>query len=59
MSVLNSPNFLAIMPEILILILGILVLVIDPFWKEKSRRVNLGWLTAGGLFAIMVDYVNG
>jgi len=52
-SVLSSPNFLAIMPEILILILGILVLVIDPFWKEKSRRVNLGWLTAGGLFVVM------
>jgi NADH-quinone oxidoreductase subunit N len=52
-SFLSSPNFLAIMPEALILTLGILVLILDPFWKEKSRRVNLGWMTAGGLFAIL------
>ncbi len=53
MSVFSSPNFLAVLPETLILILGILILVIDPFWKENSRRVNLGWMTAGGLFAIL------
>jgi NADH-quinone oxidoreductase subunit N len=52
-SVFSSPNYLAILPEILILVLGILVLIIDPFWKEKSRRVNLGWLTVGGLFAVL------
>jgi NADH-quinone oxidoreductase subunit N len=52
-SVFRSPNFLAIMPEALILILGILVLIIDPFWKEKSRRINLGWLTVGGLLVIL------
>jgi len=52
-SVLSSLNFRAILPEALILLLGILVLVIDPFWKEKSRRVNLGWLTAGGLIAVL------
>jgi NADH-quinone oxidoreductase subunit N len=51
---LSSPNFLSIMPEALILLLGILVLIIDPFWKEKSRRINLGWLTVGGLMAILV-----
>ena len=44
-----SINFLAILPEILILTVGILVLVLDPFWKEENRRTNLGWLTAGGL----------
>ncbi len=54
MSGLSSPNFLSIMPEALILLLGILVLIIDPFWKEKSRRINLGWLTVGGLMAILV-----
>ncbi|MCK7480715.1 MAG: hypothetical protein M0C28_28480 [Candidatus Moduliflexus flocculans] len=31
-----------------------LVLVIDPFWKEENRRNCLGWLTAGGLLAAMV-----
>jgi NADH-quinone oxidoreductase subunit N len=53
-SVLNSLNFQAVLPEVLLLALGILILVIDPFWKEKSRRVNLGWVTAGGLIAILI-----
>jgi len=47
-------NFVAILPEILLLILGILILVIDPFWKESSRRINLGWLTAGGLALVAI-----
>jgi NADH-quinone oxidoreductase subunit N len=55
--VFSSPNYLAILPEILILVLGILVLIIDPFWKENSRRVNLGWLTAGGLFAVLAAMI--
>lgn len=46
-------NILAILPEILLLLLGVLVLILDPFWKDESRRLNLGWLTAGGLFVIL------
>jgi NADH-quinone oxidoreductase subunit N len=49
-----SINFLAILPEILILTVAILVLVLDPFWKDENRRANLGWLTAGGLTATLV-----
>ena len=49
----TSTMFASILPEILILVLGILVLVVEPFWKEERRR-NVGWLTAGGLFAAMV-----
>src|SRR5215204_3382375 len=49
----TSTMFASILPEILILILGILILVIEPFWKEEKRR-NVGWLTAGGLLAAMV-----
>lgn len=45
---------MAILPEILLLILGLLILIIDPFWKESERRVNLGWLTAGGLAVLAV-----
>ena len=45
--------FASILPEILILILGMLVLIIEPFWKNEQRR-NVGWLTAGGLLAAMV-----
>ena len=49
----TSTMFASILPEILILVLGILVLVVEPFWKEEKRR-NVGWLTAGGLLAAML-----
>lgn len=49
----TSTTFVSILPEILILVLGILVLIVEPFWKEEQRR-NVGWLTAGGLFAAML-----
>jgi len=49
----TSIMFASILPEILILLLGILILVVEPFWKEEKRR-NVGWLTAGGLFAAMI-----
>jgi NADH-quinone oxidoreductase subunit N len=45
--------FLSILPEILLLVLGVLILIVEPFWKGESRR-NAGWLTAGGLLAILV-----
>ena len=44
--------FLSILPEILILVLGVLLLVIEPFWKGEKRR-NAGWMTVGGLLAVM------
>src|SRR3972149_3313286 len=43
---------MAILPEILLLILAVLILVIDPFWKNINRRINLGWLTVGGLAVV-------
>ena len=49
----TSTAFASILPEILILIVGILLLVIEPFWKEEQRR-NVGWLTAGGLLVSMI-----
>lgn len=49
----SSTMFASILPEILILLLGMLVLIVEPFWKEEKRR-NVGWLTAGGLFAVML-----
>lgn len=49
----TSTMFTSILPEILILITGILILVVEPFWKEEKRR-NVGWLTAGGLLVAMV-----
>jgi NADH-quinone oxidoreductase subunit N len=44
---------LAILPELLLLVLGVVLLVVEPFWKGEQRR-NSGWLTAGGLLAIFV-----
>ena len=49
----TSTAFASILPEILILVLGMLLLVVEPFWKEDQRR-NVGWLTAGGLLLAMV-----
>src|SRR4026207_1299413 len=49
----TSTLFASILPEILILILGMLVLIVEPFWKEEQRR-NVGWLTAGGLLISML-----
>ena len=49
----TSTTFASILPEILTLILGILILVVEPFWKEEQRR-NVGWLTAGGLLLAMI-----
>ena len=49
----TSTMFASILPEILILIIGMLVLVVEPFWKEEKRR-NVGWLTAAGLLAAML-----
>jgi NADH-quinone oxidoreductase subunit N len=47
-------SILPILPEILLLALGVLILIIDPFLKsEASRRPFLGWFTAGGLLVIL------
>jgi NADH-quinone oxidoreductase subunit N len=44
-----------ILPEILLLVLGVLILIIDPFLKkDSSRRPFLGWFTTGGLFFTLV-----
>jgi NADH-quinone oxidoreductase subunit N len=49
----------SILPEILILALGMILLIVEPFWKEDQRR-NAGFLTAGGLFvAIVLSLVLG
>ncbi len=42
-----------ILPEVFILVLGIIILVLEPFWKAEDRR-GLGWLTAGGLLLTVV-----
>ncbi|MCI0608441.1 MAG: NADH-quinone oxidoreductase subunit N [Anaerolineae bacterium] len=49
----TSTLFASILPEILILLLGMILMVIEPFWKEEHRR-NAGWLTACGLFVSMI-----
>ena len=49
----TSTAFASILPEILILIVGVLLLIVEPFWKEDQRR-NAGWFTAAGLMIAMV-----
>jgi NADH-quinone oxidoreductase subunit N len=49
----TSVMFASILPEILILALAVILLCVEPFWKEEERR-NAGWLTAGGLFLIII-----
>jgi len=44
--------FLSILPDVLLLVLGVILMIVEPFWKGEDRR-NAGWLTAGGLLAIM------
>jgi NADH-quinone oxidoreductase subunit N len=51
--VFTSTVFASILPEILILLIGMLILIIEPFWKQEQRR-NTGWLTAGGLLLSMI-----
>ncbi len=46
-------NIISILPEILILAIGIIILIVEPFWKTEDRR-GLGWLTAGGLLLTVV-----
>jgi NADH-quinone oxidoreductase subunit N len=51
--------FASILPEILILTLGIILLIVEPFWKVERRR-NVGWLTAGGLLlSIVISLIFG
>ncbi|MBI5932638.1 MAG: NADH-quinone oxidoreductase subunit N [Chloroflexi bacterium] len=46
-------NLISILPEILLLAIGIAILILEPFWKADDRR-GLGWLTAGGLLLTLV-----
>ena len=49
----TTVTFASILPEILILSIGLFVLILEPFWKDEHKR-NAGWLTAGGLFIAMI-----
>jgi NADH-quinone oxidoreductase subunit N len=49
----TSTIFASILPEILILTLGMILLIVEPFWKADARR-NVGWLVAVGLLVSIV-----
>ena len=49
----SSTAILSILPESLVLILAVVLLIVEPFWKEERRR-NLGWITAGGLLLTLI-----
>ena len=42
----TSTSFASILPEILVLLIGILVLVVEPFWKEEQRAGSASWVEA-------------
>jgi len=47
-------SILSILPEILLLALGVLLLILEPFLKkDANRRLFLGWFSAGGLLVIL------
>lgn len=48
--------YLAILPEITVLVVAGLVLLFDVLWSGEQRR-NLGWLTFGGLSLAMLSAV--
>jgi len=49
---IDSTMFMAILPELMMLVLAGFVLVFDAIWDEEKRS-NLGWLTFGGLGLIV------
>lgn len=50
---IQPADFLAIIPEIGLTLLAFLVMIYDLVWP-KSRKRNLGFLTAGGVVVILV-----
>lgn len=42
------PNILTLLPEYVLCITGILVMLLEPFFKEDSPRTSLGWLAILG-----------
>ncbi len=46
-------SYLAILPEVSLVIVALLVLLFDALWDEDHRR-NLGWLTFGGVTLTLV-----
>ncbi len=47
-------NLMAVFPELLLLALAVVILVVDPFWKDSNRKNNLGWLATLGLFGVIL-----
>ena len=45
--------FLAILPEIGLVVLAAAILVLDLVWQDRRCRF-LGWITAGGLVVVTV-----
>lgn len=50
---LNTAMFLPILPQILLLVLGAVILILDLMLPKEERR-NLGWVTAVGMGLILL-----
>ena len=52
----NSTMFTSILPEVLILIIGILILVVEPFWKEeKAHYLQNRFITGDRLYTLFEE----
>ncbi len=49
----DATSIMAILPEILLLLTGVLVLIYEPFWNDETQHRYAGWLTFGGLLTTM------
>jgi NADH-quinone oxidoreductase subunit N len=48
-----SPNVLALLPELILTLVGVLVMLAEPCLKSGSSRKPLGWLAIGGTVAAL------
>ena len=55
---LDAAMFLAVLPEILLLVLGGVVLLLDFILPKEQHRL-LGWVTAFGMLLVMLFSIPG
>ena len=47
-----SPNILALLPEYILTLTGILIMLAEPLLPPSSNRRPLGWLAIAGVIAL-------
>ena len=52
-----TQGLVAVLPEILLLVLGFLVITVDLFMRRQTSRRSLGYLSIGGLLVVLAVVV--